>query len=213
MDTIIVGKSPTDLVLNPNNNLIYIPNFDDNTVSVINSTDNSVIDTIEVGDNPTDLALNPYNNLLYIATLNNKTVLVINATNISVIDTIKLDKFPEALAVNPITDFLYVANRGNNTVSIINSTDNSIVKTIEVGGLLHTGLEARYLYYDTANNILYVGIANTISIVDGISNEVISNNIIAGTSLTKIVGEHDDQIYSVNQNVYYLSQINKIITK
>jgi YVTN family beta-propeller protein len=211
--TIIVGRSPIGLVLNPNNNLLYIPNFDDNTVSVINSTDNVIIDTIKVDENPTDLVLNPNNNLLYISTLNNKTISVINATNISVIDTIQLDKFPESLAVNPTTNFLYVANRGNNTVSVINSTDNSIVETIEVGGSLHIGLEPRYLYYDTINNLLYVGISNTISIIDGISNEVIANNIIAGTSLTKIVGEHDDQIYSVNQNVYYLSLIKKLITK
>ena len=138
---------------------------------------------------------------------------VINSIDNSIVDTIILSVSPFALVLNPANNLLYVADRGTNTVSLINSTDNSIVKIIQVGGSLHKGLEPHYLYYDTANNLLYVGIANTISIIEGISNEVIADNIIAGTSLTRIVGEHDDQIYSVNQNVFYVSLINKLTTK
>ena len=52
IDTIRVGKSPTELDINPNNNLLYVANFKNDTVSVINSTTNSVIDTIRVGKSP-----------------------------------------------------------------------------------------------------------------------------------------------------------------
>jgi YVTN family beta-propeller protein len=41
--TIPVGASPTDVAVNPNNNLIYVANVDSNTVSVIDGETNEVV--------------------------------------------------------------------------------------------------------------------------------------------------------------------------
>lgn len=116
------------------------------------------------------------------------------------------------LAINSYNNLVYVSSFLNNTIYVINSTDNSIVKTIEVGGDLHIGESANNLYYDTMNNLLYVNIGNTITIIDGTSNKVIANNIIIGTSSAKIVGEYNSQIYNINSNINYLSILENSIS-
>ena len=49
---ITLDKSPSSILFNPSNNLFYVANFGTDTVSVINSIDNSIIATIKVGENP-----------------------------------------------------------------------------------------------------------------------------------------------------------------
>ena len=126
----------------------------------------------------------------------------------ALINSIELDnKSYTDIEINNNNGILYVTNSGNNTVSVINCTDNSLMKTIEVDE------PARHLYYDTMNNLLHVGIKNTVSVIDGITNEVIANNIILGTHITRIAGEHNGQIYSINSGYYYVSIMNKIVSK
>lgn len=115
-----------------------------------------------------------------------------------------MENYIDLLAINSYNNLVYVSSFLNNTIYVINSTDNSIVKTIEVGGGLPIGEPVHNLYYDTMNNLLYVNIGNTITIIDGTSNKVISNNIIIGTG-AEIIGEYNSQIYIINSTIYYLS--------
>ena len=124
-------KSITDIEINNNSGIIYVANFKNNTVSVINSTTNSIIEKITVGNSPTELDINPNNNLLYVTNSGDNTVSVINSTTNSVIDTITVGKSPEELAINPNNNLLYVTNSGDNTVSVINSTDNTVIDKIK----------------------------------------------------------------------------------
>ena len=150
------------LALNKDHNHFYVTNRDQNTIYLINASTFEIEKNITLDKSPSSILFNPSNNLFYVANFGTHTVSVINSIDNSIIDTIKVGKNTKELSFNPLNNLLYVANRGNNTISVINFTDNSIVKTIQVGGYIHLGLEPHYLYYDTANNLLYVGIANTI---------------------------------------------------
>jgi YVTN family beta-propeller protein len=77
-DTIKVGENPRKLALNPNDNLLYVANLNNKTVSVINTTDNSIADTIKVSEYVASLSFNPTKNLLYLGNRDNNTVSVIN---------------------------------------------------------------------------------------------------------------------------------------
>lgn len=144
------------------------------------------------------MAFNKDNKYFYVANSDKNIISIINSSTFEIEKNITVGENLSSILFNPIHNLLYVTNFADDTVSVINSTGNSIVKTIQVVGSLHLGLEPNYLYYDTINNLLYVGIANTISIIYGISNEVIASNIIVGTPSTTIVGEYDGQIYSIN---------------
>ncbi|HEX5977271.1 MAG TPA: hypothetical protein VFY68_08345, partial [Nitrososphaeraceae archaeon] len=75
-----VGEFPQALIFNPSNNYTYVSNRDSGTVSVIDSTSNSVIKNITVGSSPGQLLFNPTNNNIYVANAISNTVSVIDRT-------------------------------------------------------------------------------------------------------------------------------------
>lgn len=117
--------------------LLYIPNFDAGTVSVINATTNALVTTIPVGTNPYNVMVSHDYNRVYVANQGSNTVSVIYMPTNRVIATITGFSSPGAMAVstnNLFTNlFTYVANTGSNTVSVISNITYTIVSTITVG--------------------------------------------------------------------------------
>src|SRR6187551_3101352 len=62
-----VGDRPHALEYDPSNGNMYVANYYSNSVSVIDSATNTVVDTVGVGDNPIAIEYNPSNNYLYVA--------------------------------------------------------------------------------------------------------------------------------------------------
>ena len=106
-------------MFNPSNNNIYVANLNSNTVSVIDTTTNTVIDTIDVGVSPDAMDLNPSSGNLYTADYNSNTVSVIDTTTNTVIDTIPVGNNPDAIEFNPSNNNMYVANHRSNTITVI----------------------------------------------------------------------------------------------
>jgi YVTN family beta-propeller protein len=79
--TIPVGQGPLAIAVNPTNGLVYVANFDLNTVSVIDPSTNTVVDTIPVGQGPAGVAFNPTNGLVYVANFGSNTVSVISTVS------------------------------------------------------------------------------------------------------------------------------------
>ena len=63
---ISVGMTPDGVFLNLDTNRAYVPNFSSNTVSVIDTTTNTVIDTIKVGGLPWSIEVNSDTNRVYV---------------------------------------------------------------------------------------------------------------------------------------------------
>src|SRR5438132_14037951 len=101
--TIAVGSNPNGVAVNPLTNRIYVANSDDNTVSVIDGSTNTVIATILVGSHPVGVGVNPLTDRVFVADnglgIGPGTVSVIDATTNSVIATIPVDQNPFAVAV------------------------------------------------------------------------------------------------------------------
>ncbi len=75
VNTITVGKNPQEVTVNPNNNIIYVTDSNDCTVSIINSSSkNNVANTIKVGKILEGVTVNPNNNMVYVANFGNDTV-------------------------------------------------------------------------------------------------------------------------------------------
>ena len=91
-------------------NRIYVANFNDNTVSVINGATNAVIDTIPVGINPAGVAVNPLTNRIYVANRNSDDVSVIDGITNTVIATVPAGDEAGGAGVNTATNLIYAAN-------------------------------------------------------------------------------------------------------
>src|SRR5262249_53281829 len=107
----------------------YIPNFNSNNVSVIDTKTNTVVGLpILVGNGPTGVAVGPDGRFAYLTNYRGTTVSVIDtATNTAVSSPIPVGANPLGVAVTPNGRFAYVANAGSNTVSIINTATNTVV--------------------------------------------------------------------------------------
>jgi len=57
---------------------MYVANYDNNTVSVIDGKTNRVTSTIHVGISPNAVSVNPSNNIMYVANSRNNTVSIID---------------------------------------------------------------------------------------------------------------------------------------
>ncbi len=98
--------------------MAYIANWNSNNVSVIDTSNNSVVATLAVGRSPQGIAVNPSGTRVYVtnsgsnpdSTIVDGTVSVIDIGNNSVVATVTVGNTPQGIAVNPSGTRVYVAN-------------------------------------------------------------------------------------------------------
>src|SRR5215208_4327320 len=103
-----VGEFPQALAFNPANNYIYVANRDSGTVSVIDSTNNTLLKNAVVGTEPIALEFNPSNSYIYVANRDSGTVSVIDSTNNTLLKNAVVGTEPIALEFNPSNNYIYV---------------------------------------------------------------------------------------------------------
>ena len=133
--TVPVGNTPTYVAANSATNKMYVTNYGDSTVTVIDGATNAT-STVTVGAHDEFLVINQVTNKIYVNNRLDNTVSVINGANNQVIKTIGGFNHPIVSDLNPITNKVYVPNSGNgtdNTMGIIDGTTDTLINTITVG--------------------------------------------------------------------------------
>ena len=159
-----------------NDDTMYVTDFNNGNVFVINTTSNDIIDTITqadgIGAGPTDITYDPDLQRMYVTNFNSGTVSVIDTTTNTVIDTdgdagngitpITVGSQPVFVAYDPICKDMYVTNQGGTTVSVIDTTTNQVIDTITVGN------SPVGIAYDIVHNRMYVANQNdgTVSVIN-----------------------------------------------
>jgi YVTN family beta-propeller protein len=140
--TIAVGASPQGLGFNPNHHTLYVTNTNDNTVSVINTTSQSVVATFPAGTAPRAVGIVFDRNTVYIGNRDDLTVSIIdgatcNGTNTSGCPqspppAVLVGAFPESagnsgtnilgrsIAVDQHKHIVYIPVPGDNDVAELN---------------------------------------------------------------------------------------------
>jgi YVTN family beta-propeller protein len=231
-EEIAVLSRPSDVVVNPNTNTIYVVESGSNTVSVISGTTNRVVDRIDVGSTPGYIAVNPNTNTIYVASSDldpytsfaeNGTVSVIDGTTNKVVRNITVGGDPTDIVVHPITNTIYVSSSNSNTdgnvsstVSVINGTTNKVVRSEDVGELafaiaVHPTTNAVYM---TRHD------SSTVSVMDGtITNGLEPKDIPLdeGPALFIAINPTTNTIYATNYdaNTFYALNIitNSLVKK
>jgi len=151
--------------------LAYVTNA--NTVTVIDTSTNTVINTIpstEAGDFAVNIAITPDGRFAYVTNLYG-TVAVIDTCTNTVVDTVNVGILPIGIAITPDGRYAYVANSGSFTVSVIDTSTNIVVKTIPVGR------DPLGVAISPDGNLVYVTIAqeDKVSVIDTATNSVVNN--------------------------------------
>lgn len=118
--TIKVGEDPTGAAINPTDTRLYVSNYADNTVSVIDTATKAVIATVPVGKGPTAVAVSPDGSVAYVVDSSASTITAIRTSTNKVIATIPTGtQDTSGLTISPDGTTLYVTDDIDNTVSAI----------------------------------------------------------------------------------------------
>src|SRR6202158_1345585 len=156
-------------------NYAYVANYTANTVSVIDTSNNTVVKTIAVGTNPFAVAVDQAGKSAYVANYGSASVSVISTSTNTVVATIPVGSTPDGVVFAPNGKTAYVANQGSNSVSVINTGTKKVTATITVqnlpdgGALLPSGA---FLYVANYRS-------NSVSVISTLTNKVVSTIPVA----------------------------------
>ena len=176
--------------VNPNTNMIYVGDDDDNTITVINGTTNSIHNIIKpLNYSPDIISINANTNMIYVGTYENNTISLINGTtNTPLPNSINLDYSPEFIYVNPSTNMVYIGGGYVQTLFVLNGTTNT-----PIPDSINLDYSPDIISVNPTTNMIYVGdnSVNNISIINGTTNTPIPDSINL---------DYDPDIISVNPN-------------
>jgi YVTN family beta-propeller protein len=158
-----VEMSPYELMLSQGARRLFVSNWSSNSVSVIDTAANRVVNTIRVGANPNDMALAP-DGRLFVACSADNTVWVIDTRTLAVTEHISTTmtpqapegSTPDALAIDPVRRLLFVANADNNDIAVVSLKNPA---RSEVLGFVPVGWYPSALAIAEGGQALYIGAA------------------------------------------------------
>ncbi len=167
--TITVGSKPRALLWDSLHNKVFVANYNDSSVTVIDGASNQIQTTIPVGKFPYALCLNTVNGNVYVANQISGTVTVIDGASNQVIATVGVGSYPQALCFNPSTNRLYVSNYRSATVTVLDGASNQVITTVPVDS------NPIALVYNPEYNKIYCAnfARNNVTVIDGSNNSVI----------------------------------------
>lgn len=191
----------------------YVAN-DNNKVSVIDTSTNTVITTIPVltPDNITKvIAITPDGRFAYVTNLFDVVAVIDTCTN-TVVKTITVGDFPSGIAITPNGKFAYVANSGlatssSGTVSVIDTSTNLVVTTIPVGrdpvGIAITP--------DSFYVLVTIAKSDNVSVIDTTTNTVVATIPVGDFPQGIAITPNGNFAYVANQGGTSLSSTVSVI--
>lgn len=167
-------RTPRALAYDSAHRKLFVADVYSDTVTVINTIKNKIIDTIHVGPITDGVVYNSANGYVYAINAGGP-VSVINASTDKVIEEIPVGSNSIDGVFDSRNGNVYVFNLGSGSVSVIDGKTNTVLTTID--GLTSPVAGA----FDSANGKIYVTNygTNTVSVIDGSSNKVVNTITVA----------------------------------
>lgn len=170
---------PFGVALSPNGAFAYVT-IDDRlgTVSVIRTSDDTIVATINVDYGPRGVVVSPDGSRVYVVNTCGKdgdcrhgTLSVIETTThpYHVIDTILLGRVSAGIAMSPDGSRIYATNELDGTVSVVDTETDKVVATIPVGSIpsgAAVSPDGSRIYVSNWD-------IDTVSVIDAATNRVI----------------------------------------
>ncbi|MBW1787248.1 MAG: hypothetical protein JRK53_11620 [Deltaproteobacteria bacterium] len=125
-----VGSEPRGAVVTPDGAYVYVSCVDNNTVSKIRTSDNTVVNTLSGGfDYPRGMDITPSGDKIYVGhcyNANDKLISVINTSN-DAVSQIPLGSYISYcdVALVPELNRLYIANQWEYAVQVLNTNNDT----------------------------------------------------------------------------------------
>ena len=73
-----MGGGPLAILVSPDDQSVYVADWYEDSIFIIDTVALSIRDKIKVGDSPSGLAINPNNNFLYVANRDENTIMIVS---------------------------------------------------------------------------------------------------------------------------------------
>ena len=127
-----LGDAPADVIALPDGSAVYVPNRADDSVSVIDTSSNTVTTTLNVGNNPTTGVALPDGETIYTANVGDGSVSVIDTATNTVTETIETP-FIRPGATSPDGSKVYLISWGEGLLLTIDTSTNEVSSSLAVG--------------------------------------------------------------------------------
>jgi YVTN family beta-propeller protein len=146
--TVLVDTRPF-LAATYDGKLLYVPNHDTHSISLIDTGVGRVVDKIDVAPNPHYVAFSPDGKRAYVADHESNLVSIIDTAKKRVIKTIRVGTSPHSLEQNRWRPLLINVNYDGRSTTVIDTKSDRVVKTIQVGDKpqnVHWSPDGRFAY-------------------------------------------------------------------
>ncbi|WP_166654968.1 beta-propeller fold lactonase family protein [Mycobacterium sp. BK086] len=156
------GRAPV-IAMTPNGRYIYVTDEDANSISVIDTSANSVVGTPITVPDPIDLRVTPDGKTLYVTSQESNSVFALDTATNTISKTISVAGATE-LVISPDGARVYVSDRGV-AIRIIDSASNTLLAntiaipdTSRIAGTFTVSPDGRYIYLpnDTLGHVTVV---------------------------------------------------------
>ncbi|MFI5397558.1 MAG: hypothetical protein ACHQ9S_18635 [Candidatus Binatia bacterium] len=117
----------------PRRDVVYVTNFDDGTVSLIDRATSHVTGSIPVGDGPLGMAATTDGRRLYVANFRVGTVSVLSTRANRVLATIRVGDSANGVAVTPDGAFVVVTDTASDRATIVDTASNAVTARMPAG--------------------------------------------------------------------------------
>lgn len=111
---------------------VYVGNFKDNTVSVIDTAAGKVVATVPVAAGPHGMAITQDGRTVYVSGDGSSSLDVIDTATDKVVKTINVGKAPNGVALTPDNRLLLVAVYGEDRIAFVDTSTQTVVATMAV---------------------------------------------------------------------------------
>ena len=184
--SIAIGfNSVYDVAFSPSGTYAYAVNYGSNNVSIINTATNSVTGYITTGFSlPEGVSFAPSGTYSYVANYGSSNIVIINTATNSVTGAITTGvSNPEGVAFSPSGTYAYATyHGGTDNAIIIDTSTNSVVGDIRGKfGVPSAATFAPSGMFSYIINEGSIGIFSNVSIIDAVTNTVVSSFENSGT--------------------------------
>ncbi len=167
INTINVGKSPSEISFSFDGSMAFVANTMDGTVTMVDPVSKAIMATITVGEDPVGAWPAP-NGKMYVDNETSMTISEIDVATASVISTINLGFMPAYVAYSTHHSELWISDATNGKIAFF----ENMAGVWTPAGSLTTGTNAHAIVFNKEGTIAYVSNqgANTISVIDVVNH-------------------------------------------
>jgi YVTN family beta-propeller protein len=202
LDSVTLLTGGWSMDYNPNNQLLYVANYNTNQIVIVDTNTDSVVGTISgLPAHPITVKVDPITNTVLVASLAGNKVSFISADDNRIEKTIETGTAPWGMDLDQIEHYAYVTNRGSNFITVLDLIDQDVVARIPIAApaqaiTVDDQEHTIYTSYMEQGKVLKID-GRTNSILTTIDTGLISQDLVADPNTHKLYAstKYNDKVY------------------